>query len=261
REPIPTDFGTSTAWRLPPYTLERILIGAAQRDFAGYDAAITYTLPGDTAPVFSATVVDGWKTIEVKADLGNPPAPSYLWDVLLEVGQVRLHDGGIPEGAADVRLTLSDVPIGLSPQVIEQTIRENLEADPSALLDIATRVVDNTSGAADLYYVHLGPEFPGRTQGDYLAFITAQDIRLGEGGTPERPYTYAAPGFFGDEELLDKRSSPVELAAGLSGGHEVVRIETGDILYVEDDEGRVFRLEVGHKPSASRRMLTITRTR
>ena len=68
-------------------------------------------------------------------------------------------------------------------------------------------------------------------------------------------------GLFGDEELLDKRSSPVELAAGLSGGHEVVRIETGDILYVEDDEGRVFRLEVGHKPSASRRMLTITRTR
>jgi len=259
REPIPTDAGTSAAWRLPPYTLERVIIGAAQRDFMGYDAEVSYFLPGDDEPVFSATVVDGWKSIDVKADLGSPPAPSYLWDVLLEVGQVRLHDGGIPEGDADARLTLTDVPIGLSPEVIEQTIRENLEANPRALIDVAARIVDNTQGAADLYYVHLGAEFPASIQGDYLSFVTEQDIRVGDDGQLERPYAYTSPGFFADEALTDKRSTAAPIATGLEDGHEHVRVEAGDVLYVLDDAGQVFRLEVGEKPSTSGLALTITR--
>jgi hypothetical protein len=43
--------------------------------------------------------------------------------------------------------------------------------------------------------------------------------------------------------------------------HEKVRLRTGAVVYCADDEGRVYRIDVGAKPSLNRRRLSVTRVR
>ncbi len=251
RDPFPSGQGDSPAWTLAPWTLERLLVGASARAYADRDAALAYGgAEGD--PLFTADVVDGWQRLDVKADLGDPPAPSYLWDVLLEVAQVRLRDGGVPEGEGDAAFTLSGVPVGIDSGAIARTIKDNLAADPALLGDVATRLIDTTSGAADLYYDR--PE----GLGDALVFVAPQDIPSDDDGAPVRPYAYDAIGFYADAALTERVSA--EVTSGTATRHRVA-VAPGDTLFLQDDEGAVFRLDVGDKPSERRVTLTITRER
>jgi hypothetical protein len=43
--------------------------------------------------------------------------------------------------------------------------------------------------------------------------------------------------------------------------HEKIRIAPGDVLYVEDDAGQVYRIDVAEKPSPNRVALDVTRVR
>ena len=194
--------------------------------------------------------------------LGSPPPPSYLWDVLLEVGQVRLHDGGIPEGEASVELTLRDVPIGIDSATLAQTIRENLQADPQSLLGIASTLVDGTVGEADLYYLRDRAEGTGGEAKDWLFFIGEEDLRSADpakepGAVASR--RYAVRGFFADEALQQKVSSTRAVAGDTT--HEKVEVTPGTVLYSADDKGAVFRITIGPKARASRLNLSITRIR
>ncbi|HFE44028.1 MAG TPA: hypothetical protein ENJ18_00850 [Nannocystis exedens] len=191
------------------------------------------------------------------ADIGDPPPPAYYWDILAEVAQVRLHDGGLAEGEGDVQFTLRDVRIPVDPEAILVQIKKNFENDPSALAAVAERVNDAALGDADFYYYQPQRQNPTEIQGDYLYFVTEDDIRKDDEALPVRPYSYAKPGFFSDAELSDKISSLTTIDGDES--HEKIKIAPGDILYIEDDTGRRFKLEVGDKPSPSRIQLDITR--
>jgi hypothetical protein len=253
REPLPR--GASPAWDLVPWELERILVDAAQRDAARLvEDCDEYTLGTGTVALRGCVDATGWVTLETFTGIGNPPPPAYVWDLLLEIAQVRLHDGGLAEGEADAEVTLRDLPLGLGADAFVAQIRDNLAANPGALLELAVALTDNTVGDADVFYVRSDAD--GR---DYLYFVAPVDMRRGPDGLPAREYAYARPGFFADEALSTKVSSTAAVDGDVL--HEKIAIAPGDVLYVEDDAGAVFRLDVGDKPSRARVQLSATRVR
>src|SRR5690606_24930869 len=58
RPPFPTGIGSSPAWQLAPWTLERVLVGAAQRAFKDLTSSVSYTAPEREDPIFEAVVED-----------------------------------------------------------------------------------------------------------------------------------------------------------------------------------------------------------
>jgi hypothetical protein len=256
--PVPAGLGSSPATRLPDWTLERIMFESGRLAFAHQNASVSYGRAGEPEPLFSATVVDGWQETEALGNLGSPPPPSYLWDVLLEVGQVRLHDDGVAEGEGEVEFTLEGVSVGLDARTIEESIKDNLRADPTSLTDVAADLLDNGSGEADVYYVRPSPEAPPERQGDWLFFVTPGDLPEGEGGA-KRPYDYDRPGFYADEALTQKISTKDEVDGDVE--HEKIKLDELGALYAPGKGGTVYRVDVGPKPSQARRLVTITRVR
>jgi hypothetical protein len=247
----PLGQGDSPAWSLPDWEFERLIMEMA-RDVAVQvpEHCDTYNL-GTGVEAFSACVdANGWVTMTTFNDLGNPPAPAYLGDLILEIAQVRLHDGGIAEGEADVELSLRNVPVGVATDELITQARENLEQNPAALREFASLITDSTRGDADFYYVRAG-------DADWLFFVTADDLRLDDEGRPVRNYAYDAPGFFSDRGLTMKVSSTEEVAGDRD--HEKVRIAPGDVLYVLDDDGQLYEVRVGDKPSRAWVSLEVTR--
>ncbi|MCC6553357.1 MAG: acetyltransferase [Polyangiaceae bacterium] len=260
REPLPT--GDSPAWAAPPWEFEHLLVDAGFRKAEEIGPHCTpYSPSGSGDSSFTAVEVciddTGWTEISVDESVvleDPPPQPSYFWDILVEVAQVRLHDGGLAEGEGDIELTVRDVPIGLTTEELTAKIRQNIEEDPAGLTGVAQQLNDNTAGDADFYYYQPDPLGTG---GDYLYFVTPADLRLDAEGEPARPYTYQHPGFYSDPELTQKVSSTEEIDGDTE--HEKVKIEPGTTLYIEDDAGRRFAVSVGPKPSGHRISLTLKR--
>lgn len=254
KEPAPE--GNSPAWDLPPWEFERVVAEMTQLATASIsDHCTTYEL-GTGVDAFNACIdATQWIEFATFNNVGNPPPPSYAWDVVLELAQVRLHDGGLGEGEADIAFTLTDVPLGVSADAIVEQIRENMAQNPLALEDLAEALTANTVGFADFYY---WKPAPGETQdeGDWLFFVTADDIPVDDDG-PARPYEYQNPGFFADQALTQKLSTTAEVGGDTT--HEKVQIAPGDTLYLEDDDGRVYRIDVADKPSPSYIALDVTR--
>lgn len=257
QQPAPT--GNSPAWQLPPWEFERVVAEMTMLAAEQIPAHCTTYELGTGVEAFSACIDDSaWVEFQTFNNVGNPPPPSYAWDVVLELAQVRLHDGGLAEGEADIAFSLTDVPLGIPSSVIVEEIRENMAANPLALEDLAENLTANTFGFADFYYWKPKPGGPVDEEGDWLFFVTEADIPVDDSG-PARPYNYANPGFFADPELTQKLSSSAEVDGDDS--HEKVRIVPGDVLYVEDDAGRIYRIDVAAKPSQFTIALDVTRVR
>lgn len=255
----PPDQGDSPAWDLPPWEFESIIIEAGRRQ--------TQTIPGHCdsyelgtgTTAFEACVEDdGWTVMTTFADIGDPPAPSFLWDVVLEIAQVRLHDGGVAEGEGDALLPLENVPLGISPDELTAQARENLTDNGAVLKELARTLTDNAKGSADFFYYRPTLDAPDELQGDWLYFVTEDDLERDDAGDPARPYAYANPGFFADAELTQKVSSTVAVDGDTS--HEKVQVEVGDTLYLQDDDGVVFAIQVTEKPSLQRLRLSVARS-
>jgi hypothetical protein len=255
RSPLPRPQGSSDAWFLAPWTLERVILDSSLKAFDGLTSRSEYFLPGEETPIFSIDVLDGWTTVETRGGVGSPPPPAYVWDILLEISQVRIHDGGIAEGDANALFTLRDVPVGIDTRTIERTIRENLEADPFALIDIAEEIIDTTRGDADFYYVR-GAAADG-VEADWLFFVSPSDIRQDEAGLPVREYSYANPGFFADAGLTQRVSTTDAVASDVT--HEKVALLVGQTVFMEDDEGLRYALTLEERRGRSTVALRVER--
>jgi hypothetical protein len=272
-----TELGDSPVWDLPVWQFERLIAELAvlrAQDITPHCS--TYALEGDVEEPYEAIGVcmgdnsdpedgsepDAWVTLSVDeiVKLEDPlPAPSYFWDILLEVAQLRLHDGGLDEGDGDIAFKLRNIAAGISTADLEKKIRENIMKNPAALAAIAELLNENTDGAADFFYYVPGSDVPPEQRGDWLFFVHPEDILNDAQGDPVRPYDYPKnPGFFADPEGKKRVSSKVELDGDTF--HEKVKINPGDVLYVKDDDGAVFRLEVNTKPDRHVVSLAITRT-
>ncbi|MEO0601387.1 MAG: hypothetical protein AAF211_08130, partial [Myxococcota bacterium] len=243
----------STAFVVPPWTIESVLAETAAARFGGLGPReVVYAL-GTGVPVLAASRADdGWTTLGTFDDLGEPPPPAFLWDVVSEIGQVRLHDGDLAEGDAIASFTLSDVPLGIRADALAALVRETLGADPERLRALAVAVTQNGVGAPDVFYrpvVDDGVE-------DWLWFLSPDDIPRPD-GAPERPYDYARVGFFADPALTDKVSSTAAQLGDTT--HEKLRVAPGDVVYTGDDAGATYALHVLDKPSRSRVRLRVER--
>jgi hypothetical protein len=176
---------------------------------------------------------------------------------LIEIAQVRLHDGDLPEGEGSVALELEDIPTGVTPDELIAQMKTNIMANAEALSEFAKLLNDNDDGDPDFYYYQ--PNGPGGAivDEDYLYFVAVNDIRKDEDGQPVREYTYTNPGFFADAALTDLVSTTMMLDD--DDVHEKVQIEAGDVLYMEDHAGARFKITVGEKPSLHRISLELER--
>lgn len=255
--PNPAPYGNSPVWEFPAWTLERILVDASIASFEDLDSYIRYDLPNSDDAAMEMQVEKGWASIDTAGGLGTPPMPQYIWDLLLEVGQTRLHDGGIPEGEANVEFTLENIAVGFDSSEIEAQIRENIEADPAALLDIAAGLLDSTHGTADFYYYRPTANEDPSLKGDYLYFVAPEDIGLDDDGKPVREYTYERPGFFADQQLNEQLSNDDEIDGDTS--HQKLKVEEGMTFYTPNAANDVFEIKV--LPKESERILNLSITR
>lgn len=259
RDPLPR--GNSPAWDLPPWELEHVLIHTAQLAASFIPPHCTsYAPQGSVIPPLNVVEVcidaTGWVEINLDPSVvleGPAPAPAYFWDLLLEVAEARMHDGGLAEGEASPVLELHDLPVGLSAEELSARVQQSFEADPISLGRVAEALNDVAYGDPDLFYVAVG----GRDVTDYLYFIAPADIRRGPDLEPVRPYAYAHPGFYADPELTQKVSSRQEVEGDVE--HEKVCVAPGTVLYAEDEGGRLYAIHVGNKPSFHRISLDVTR--
>ncbi|MBX2799740.1 MAG: hypothetical protein KTR31_18825 [Myxococcales bacterium] len=242
----------STAFGMAPWTLERMVAVAATEAASELQpATVAYQL-GTGATVFSVELAeDRWTTFSTFADVGEPPPPAFLWDLVLEIAQVRLNEG--LAAPSDIELRLSNVPLGFDAETLSELASAALAADPRALQPLAEIVTANGSGAPDLFY---RPLATADGVEDWLFFVAPDDIPRPD-GTPERPYAYGTVGFFSDAALTQKVSTTEEISGDTL--REKVRVQVGDVLYAGDDEGAAFELQVTDKPSRNRLALAITR--
>ncbi|MEZ4472514.1 MAG: hypothetical protein R3F60_17320 [bacterium] len=248
--PEPAPRGDSPVWTAPPWSLERVVAEAAFRQWGGFDLERAWPAAD---PLLQVTARQGWLTLATTGEVGGPPPPAYIWDLLLEVAQVRLHDGGLDEGDAQVRLVLQDVPLGLTMDALIDRVRASLARDPSGLVEVAARLFDNSWGEADVFYRR-----PRGEDQDWLFFIAPEDIPLDDTGAPARPYTYALPGFWADSTFSrrlgvargGRRRPPLEAAA-----------HTGPGVLPGGRGGSAVPGAGGEKPGRSRISLEIKRIR
>ncbi len=262
----PTPLGNSAAWDLPDWEFERLIIEMARRRTQAVGAHCDDYELGTGVKAFSACIdATGWTEMKTFTDIGNPPPPAYFWDVLAEVAQVRLHDPASPadppiaEGQANVEFTLRDIQIPLDEPKLLAGIQANLAANPQALADMAELLNNNSDGDADFYYYRPDARNIADIQGDYLYFVTEDDLRTDAEGALVRPYAYAHPGFYADAGLKKKLSS----AAAIDGDttHEKLKVGANQVVFVEDDAGHVFQITVGEKSSRSTLPLELVRVR
>lgn len=246
----PEGKGDSPVWANPVWEFESVIAEMTRRTVERIsDHCDDYEL-ATGAVAFSACIDGaGWVTLETFNELGSPPDPAYLWDLNLEIGQVRLHDGGLAEGEANVQFTVKDVSVGVSPEEMVEQLKANIRAQPEVLREFATLLLDNAVGDADFFYRREDDQ-------DWLVFIGPGDIRLDDDGDPVRPYAaYDSIGFFSDDELRDPVSAEGD------DGRQTVAIEAGDVVFVGDDDGGVFRVDVRQKPGRATVELDVTRVR
>ncbi|WP_437983106.1 acetyltransferase [Sorangium sp. So ce117] len=263
REPAPR--GNSPVWEQPLWEFEHILARAGELRAAQIeDHCSTYAPAGTSTSDFEAVKVcideSGWTEISVDESVileDPPPAPSYFWDILLDVAQARIHDGNLAEGEANLEVTLRDVPVGVKTEDLVASIKENLASDPAVLKDMALELNNNAAGDADFYLYQPSTESGVAGQRDYLYFVAPDDIRKDADGARVRDYAYESPGFFSDPALEKKVSTTEEIDGDAL--HEKVEVKAGDTLYFADDEGHRYEIRIGDKPSPHRLSLTLTR--
>lgn len=253
REPQP--YGNSTVWSADPWLIERMVADMAFIKAQRMESECVRYNVASGAEVFKACMDEtGWVEFETFNNVGDPPTPRYMWDIMNEMAQVRLHDEGLPEGTANAQLTLTNLSLGVRAEDLTNLIRQNVAANPAALRELAEATNQNTRGEADFYYYR--PE--GKDE-DWLFFVDEKDIPRGDDGARLRPYAYAHPGFWADAAL----TQPLSSAAPLDGDetHHKLKVAPGMVFYTEDTSGAVFELRVGDKPAQRRLRLSVKRLR
>ncbi|GEM_PF-1015795 len=261
RYPLPK--GNGSAWKLKPWTLEYVLTDAAYRDYKtlrrgcsyckgkssgallfeslfGLDVAeITvgrqgYRKSGSGGPShFSAINPNpaGWMRIWTLLGLGSPPKPQYVWDMISEVSQRRLLDGGIKQGQGNARFALPSVPVGITSADIVKSLGPELHKQRSKLS--ALLMGKQTQNEALDFWLARGKDKELR-----LHFVAKGDP------VPTAQNSHAKRGFFADSKLTKKVS---KVAAGSSGDALHEKISVGDApktVFAQNSSGAVHRIQV-----------------
>ncbi len=273
--PLPK--GNSVAWKLDPWLLEHTLVDASYRQYKslrrgcsycggkssgallyeslfGLDVSEIvvgrqgYRKGGSGSPEnFKAISPNpaGWLRIWTLFGLGSPPAPQYVWDMILEVSQRRLLDGGVKQGKASTRFTLAAVPVGMTGEQIKKALAPEMQAQKSKLSTLL-----------------MGKQAPNEPLDFWLRRGDDKELRLYFAAPgdplPAASTKHAKRGFYSDPQLSKKVSSK---APGGSGDSEHEKLGVGDApktVYAMSAGGQVHRVQI-EKATDSKVTLVVRR--
>jgi hypothetical protein len=222
--------GGGSVWLLRPWTLEYVVAWAGLAKYGDLESQHCY-VSCNIAEVAIGQDGDppGWAHFGVPLDLG--PKDQYVWELINEVAQVGLHDSDFAdfaEGEADVQFTVEDVETGITGAEAAEAVRPWLQSQDAVLADFLLGDFRANNGDVDFYWARDEEGEPT------LWFVGREDRANG------KPYAWQAPGFFADEALSEKLSTPVGEGAAR---RERWRPPVGEsVVYVEDDQQVVYRL-------------------
>lgn len=226
---------TQSVWARDEWLIEYNIAAAAHLDYSRRVYAANYLLGSAEVLIGQAGLPPGWVHYDVLFNLGSPPEDQYLWETVLEVGQVALHDtpfSTFTEGQADVAFTLHDVPVGITGSEAAEAVRPYLQEQASDLSDFILGDYKKNNDRVDFFYRRAD-------DGNLYAYFVAPSDRP-EGDS----YDYEAPGFYSRSDLDPSRKVSDTAVPGLTDTeHEKVRLEPGEttVLYFADDNGDVYR--------------------
>jgi hypothetical protein len=228
--------GNGESFAASPWTFEHIAAEAGYRQLHRNFADTSYqrTLRYDTGSIKDADVTTwdrGFITITTAGNIGSPPAPLYVWDLLAETAQRRLHDQGVQEGQGKLAFRIPALPVGLTADQLVDKLRPKLDEQEDKLSEQLAGKTGLASTAADVFYVPGVGGTPG-----WLVFRAE-----GDAGSE---YTYPHVGFYADAALTQKLSSAAALPGVSAVAREQVAVSVGSTYYAADDDGSVHAIEV-----------------
>ena len=234
---IESPVGSESVWALDPWMLEYDIAAGAYNDYHARTFHGSYLLGSANIDLGQDGAPPGWLTYDILLNLGSPPEDQYVWETILEVAQVALHNpptATFPEGSIKVAFTLEDVPVGLSGAEAAQAVRPYLQEQASELSDVLLGDYEKNNDPVDVFYRR------GENGIPYLFFVAASDM------LDPSDYAYAKPGFFSDPRLTaDSQTSRTEMSGVADQIHHKLELPVGEtITYFADNGGTVFRARV-----------------
>jgi hypothetical protein len=225
--------GDGQGFSLPAWLFENVAAEAGYRIFHRNYATTNFAKTDryDAGSIQDAAVLSwdhGWITITTAGGIGEPPPPLYVWDFLMEVGEARLHDQGVAQGAGDMAFPLKQLPIGLTADQLVEKLRPKLHEQESKLSDLLVGSAGLASSKADIFYV------PAQGENGALFFRAEDDAGGG--------VTYAKPGFFSDAQLSQKVSVTGAAFGSTDTKHEKVEAKVGAVYYAQDQDGIAYQI-------------------
>lgn len=163
------------------------------------------------------------------------PDPQYVWELILEIAQVRLHQtpfGTIPEGEANVAFDLRDIPIGLTGPQAAEAVRPFLQEQASLVSHFLLGDFRKNNGRVDLFWRRTEDGNPT------LFFIGREDLN------PSDPYPWPRPGFFSDPDAT-QQIGRTQLSGVSDTTHLKWQPPPGvSHVYVVDRQGQIHRLDL-----------------
>lgn len=224
----------TSVWAMHPWTTEVLIAAAAYEDYKDRVYSETYALGTAAIDIGSNGNPPGWLQYDVFLDLGNPPQDQFLWETVLEVGQVALHQtpfASLPEGGADVAFTLEDVDVGLTGTEAADAVRPFLRNQSIEISDYLLGEVFEDNYGIDFYYRRVEDGTP------YVFFIAPADLPEGMADHHEQP------GFFATVDLdPEDKLSTREIIGVADTEHEKLALTRGEtVVYFADEDGQRFR--------------------
>ncbi len=220
-----------SVWAANPWDFEYLVTYAGFLDYEFLTAELAYLLGTAEVNIGQGGNPPGWVQYDVLLGLGNPPEDQFIWETILEVSQVRLHDSGFmvfPEGV-ELAFTVEDIPVGLSGSEAADAVRPYLQEQASDISDFLLGDYKDDNDPVDFYY---------RRAEDGLAYVY---FAAAEDRSEDAGYGYAIPGFFNDVGLTDKASATTVNGVA-DTAHEKLALPTGEsFYYFQDDTGAKYR--------------------
>lgn len=229
--------GAGSVWGLEPWLLEYNIAQGAIFDHGDRTWVDSYLLGTVQIGIGQSPHSPGWTQYDVPFGIGDPPEDQYIWETINEVAQVALHNSPfqvLGEGGADVAFRLRNIPIGLTGDEAQESVRPFLQEQAALLSDYILGDYKKNNDTVDFYWRRTEAGEP------YLFFVGAGDV-----SEPDA-YAHANPGFFGSAALdpADRRSQTI-VPGVQDTAHEKLAVPAGEtVVFFADDEGVTYRLRV-----------------
>ncbi len=229
--------GAGSVWHLDPWTLEYNVALGAYEEYKDREFSESYLFGTASVELGQNGNPPGWTEYSVPLGIGSPPEDQFVWETILEVAQVSLHNAPFTtflEGQADIAFTVENIPIGLTGAEAAEAVRPFLQEQAAALSDFILGDYRESNDRVDFYWRR------AENGTAYLFFSEPEDL------ASTADYANDNPGFFAAATLSPGSKLSSTQVSGLSDtAHEKYAPPVGEsTVYFADDLGTVYRLRI-----------------